>query len=77
MRRKADYIVERAVHGEYFENEVVRLLTGQYGITESEAKIAFSNCMAHDYAVVLPISKDYPNGVMIGTDTYRQTVLIG
>jgi hypothetical protein len=77
MKRKSDYVVERAVHGENFENEVIRLIVGQYGVSESEAKIAYSNCMSFDYAVVLPISEKYPNGVMIATDLYRQKVAVG
>ncbi|MCI5500649.1 MAG: hypothetical protein MR409_01830 [Lachnospiraceae bacterium] len=44
--RKESYVVERAVHGDNFEDEVVRLITGQYGISEEEARIAFKNCMA-------------------------------
>lgn len=75
--RKADYVVERAVYGDKFKNEVVRLITGQYGVSVDEAKIAFENCMCCDYAVILPISKEYPNRVMIATDVYRQKVAIG
>ena len=75
--RKADYVVERAVYGDKFKNEVVRLITGQYGVSVDEAKIAFENCMCCDYTVILPISKEYPNGVMIATDVYRQKVAIG
>lgn len=75
--RKEDYVVERAVHGDMFKHEVVRLLTGQYEITEQEANIAFDNCMAYDYAVVKPVCAKYPNGVMIATDIYRQKVAIG
>lgn len=75
--RKEDYIVERAIHGDNFKNEVVRLITGQYGVSVEEAKVAFENCMAYDYAVILPISKEHPNGVMIATDVYRQKVAIG
>lgn len=77
MKRKADYIVERAVHGDGFKDEVISLLTGQYGITKEEAIIAFDNCMASDYAVIIPVNKNYPNGVMIGTDLYRSKVAIG
>lgn len=77
MKRKADYVVERAVHGDNFKNEVVRLLVGQYNITSDEAEIAFENCMICNYAVVKPVSKEYPNGIMIGTDLYRQKVAIG
>lgn len=75
--RKATYVVERAVHGENFKNEVIRLIIGQYGISKEMATAAFDNCMLADYAVILPISKEYPNGVMIGTDVYRQRVAIG
>lgn len=75
--RNTVYIVERAVHGDNFRNEVIRLITGQYGVTEEQAGIAFDNCMVADFAVILPISKNYPNGVMIGTDLYRQKVAIG
>lgn len=75
--RKSDYVVERAVHGDNFKDEVIRLITGQYGASVEEAKIAFENCMACDYAVILPISKEHPNGVMIATDVYRQKVAIG
>lgn len=75
--RKEDYIVERAVHGNNFKNEVIRLITGQYGISVEEAKVAFENCMTYDYAVILSISKEHPNGVMIATDIYRQKVAIG
>ena len=75
--RKATYVVERAVHGENFKNEVIRLITGQYGISEESATVAFDNCMLAGYAVILPVSKEYPNGVMIGTDVYRQKVAIG
>lgn len=75
--RKSDYVVERAVHGDNFKNEVIRLITGQYGVSIENAKIAFENCMCCDYAVILPISKEYPNGVMIATDIYRQRVAIG
>ena len=77
MKRKHDYIVERAVHGNNFKNEVIRLLVGQYNITSDEAKIAFENCMSYNYAVVKPISKEYPNGIMIATDLHRQKVAIG
>lgn len=77
MKRKADYVVERAVHGDNFKNEVIRLITGQYGVSNDEAKLAFENCMAFNYAVILPVSKEYPNGVMIATDVYRQKVAIG
>ncbi len=76
-KRKTDYIVERAVHGNSFKDEVIGLLTGQYRITKEDATIAFDNCMAFDCAVVVPINKDYPNGVMIGTDLYRSKVAIG
>ena len=75
--RKSDYVVERAVHGDNFKNEVVRLITGQYGVSIEEAKIAFENCMSCGYAVILPVSEEYPNGVMIATDVYRQKVAIG
>lgn len=75
--RKSDYVVERAVHGDNFENEVIRLVTGQYGVSVDEAKIAFNNCMAFDYAVIFPVSEEHPNGVMIATDVYRQKVAIG
>ena len=75
--RKTDYVVERAVHGEGFKNEVMRLVMGQYGVSNSEAQIAYENCMAFNYAVVRPISKEYPNGVMMATDVYRQKVAIG
>lgn len=77
MKRKPDYIVECAVHGDNFKDEVIRLITGQYGVSIDEAKIAFENCMIGDYAVVRPISKEYPNGIMIATDVYRQKVVIG
>lgn len=77
MKRKADYIVERAAHGDNFKNEVVRLITGQYGVSNDEALIAFENCMIADYAVVKPICKEYPNGIMIATDFCRQKVAIG
>ena len=53
------------------------MITGQYGVSVEEAKVAFENCMAYDYAVILPISKEHPNGVMIATDVYRQKVAIG
>ena len=75
--RRADYVVERAIHGDNFENEVIRLIVGQYRVSENEAKIAYSNCMIADYAVILPISEHHPNGVMIETDVYRQKVVIG
>ena len=75
--RKSHYVVERAVHGDNFKNEVLRLITGQYGVSIEEAKIAFENCMSYDYAVILPVSEEYPNGVMIATDVYRQKVAIG
>ena len=75
--RKADYVVERAVHGDHFNDEVIRLIAGQYGVSIEEAKIAFENCMAYDYAVILPISKEHSNGVIITTDVYRQKVVIG
>lgn len=75
--RRSDYVVERAVHGDNFKNEVIRLITEQYGISAEDAKNAFENCMLYDYAVVLPISKAHPNGVMIATDIYRQRVAIG
>lgn len=77
MKRKADYIVERAVYGDNFKNEVVRLITGQYGISNDEALIAFEKCMIADYAVVKPVCKEYPNGIMIATDFCRQKVVIG
>lgn len=77
MKRKADYVVERAVHGDNFKNEVVRLIIGQYGVSSDKAKLDFENCMAYGYAVILPVSKEYPNGVMIATDVYRQKVAIG
>lgn len=77
MKRKADYIVERAIYGDNFENEVVRLITDQYEVSEKEARVAYANCMSADYAVILPVSEQYPNGVMIATDTYRQKVAIG
>ena len=75
--RKADYVVERAVHGDDFKNEVVRLISNQYGVPENAASVAFDNCMIADYAVILPISKEHPDGVMIATDIYRQKVAIG
>lgn len=76
-QRKADYIVKRAVHGDNFKPEVVKLITGQYGVSAEAAETAFDNCMVADYAVILPISKKHPNGVMIATDLYRQMVAIG
>ena len=75
--RRSDYVVERAVHGDNFKNEVIKLITEQYGVSAEDAKNAFENCMLCDYAVVLPISKAHPNGVMIATDIYRQRVAIG
>lgn len=77
MKRKSDYVVERAVHGDNFKNEVVILIVGQYNTSVNEAEIAFESCMAYGYAVIKPISKEYPNGIMIATDIYRQTVTIG
>ena len=75
--RKADYVVERAIHGENLEEHIIGLITGQYGVALEKAKIAFENCMLHDFAVILPVSKNYPSGVMISTDLYRQIVVIG
>lgn len=77
MKRKSDYVVERAVHGDNFKNEVVRLIVGQYNTSVDEAKIAFENSMAYGYAVIKPVSKEYPNGIMIATDLHRQKVAIG
>ena len=77
MKRKPDYIVERAVHGDNFKNKVISLLVGQYNITSDEALIAFETCMITDYAVVKPVCKEYPNGVMIATNFCRQKVVIG
>lgn len=77
MKRKADYVVERAIHGDNFKNEVIRLLVEQYGVTKEYADVAFDNCMIADYAVVQPKSEKYPNGIMIGTDLYRMKVAIG
>lgn len=76
-RRKADYIVERAVYGDYFKDQVIRLIVGQYDVSVDEAKVAFENCMSCDYAVIKPVSKEYPNGIMIATDVYRHRVAIG
>lgn len=76
-KRKSDYIVERAVHGENFQNQVVGLITGQYGVSIDEAEIAFEKCLRCDYAVILPISREHPKGVMMSTDVYRQRVAIG
>lgn len=76
-KRKEQYIVERAVHGDLFKNEVVRLITGQYGISELAANVAFDNCMAFGHSVILPVSKENPQGIMIATDLYRQKVAIG
>lgn len=75
--KKADYIVERAIHGDNFEKEVINLVTGQYGVSIEKAKIAFKNCMSYDFAVILPVSEKHPNGVMIATDLHRQRVAIG
>lgn len=75
--RKESYVVERAVHGDNFKNEVMRLITGQYGVTEENAKVAFENCMEFGFAVILPVSKKYPVGVMMATDIYRQKIAIG
>ena len=75
--RKPDYVVERAIHGDNFKDEVIGLINGQYRVSVDRAKIAFENCMSYDYAVIRPISKEYPNGVMIATDVYRQRVTIG
>lgn len=77
MKRKPDYIVERAIHGDDFKDKVIELITGQYSVSVDEAKTAFENCMSYDYAVVKPVSKEYPNGIMIATDVYRQRVAIG
>ena len=77
MKRKSDYIVERALHGDNFKDKVIELITGQYGTSIDEAKAAFENCMLYDYAVIKPVSKEYPNGIMIATDVYRQRVAIG
>lgn len=75
--RKADYIVERAIHGNNFEKHITNLITGQYGVTLEQAKVAFKNCMLHDFAVILPVSKNHPNGVMMSTDLHRQIIVIG
>jgi hypothetical protein len=77
MKRKPDYIVERAIHGDKFKDQVIELITGQYNISKDEAKVAFENCMSCDYAVIKPVSKEYPNGIMIATDLHRQKVAIG
>lgn len=75
--RRADYILEQTGSFDHFKQKAICQMTEQYGISKEAATRAFQNCMAFGYAVVLPISTNYPNGVMIETDCARQKIAIG
>lgn len=75
--RQADYVLEQTGNFDHFKQNTIRQITEQYGISKEAATRAFQDCMAFGYAVVLPISANYPNGVMIETDYARQKIAIG
>lgn len=56
-----------------FELTVKKVLEEVYN-TPFDIDVTFNNCMAFGYAVVCPISNQFPKGIIMVTDIYRTEV---
>ena len=67
------YIQDDYINRQSFEHKVKEILKDLYH-TPFDINITFNNCMAYGYAIVCPISNQFPKGLIMVTEIYRTEV---